>query len=99
MVGLKIIKKGTTVFLSGEVDVGNCGIFKEELGRAVEDTAENVTLDFGSLDYIDSAGLGILVGLFKRLQEKDLTMSVVNSNDYIKKLFRITKLDTLFKVV
>ena len=99
MVGLKIIGKENTVFLSGEVDVGNCGIFKEELGKAVENINEDVTLDFGSLDYIDSAGLGILVGVFKRLQERDLTMTVVNSNDYIKKLFRITKLDTLFKVV
>ena len=99
MVGLKIIGKGNTVFLSGEVDVGNCGIFKEELGKAVEIINEDVTLDFSSLDYIDSAGLGILVGVFKRLQERDLTMTVVNSNDYIKKLFRITKLDTLFNVV
>jgi anti-sigma B factor antagonist len=98
MVGLKIIGKGSTVFLSGEVDVGNCGIFKEELGKAVENATEDITLDFGSLDYIDSAGLGILVGVFKRLREKDLEMTVANSNDYIKKLFRITKLDTLFKV-
>jgi len=98
MVGLKIIGKGNTVFLSGEVDVGNCGVFKEELGKAIEKATGNVTLDFGSLDYIDSAGLGILVGVFKRLQEKELTMEVVNANDYIKKLFRITKLETLFTV-
>jgi len=99
MVGLKVIGKGDTVFLSGEVDVGNCGIFKEELGKAIENATSDVTLDFSSLVYIDSAGLGILVGVFKRLQEKNLTMTVVNANDYIKKLFRITKLETLFTVV
>ena len=99
MVGLKVIGSGNTVFLSGEVDVGNCGIFKEELGKAIESATGNVTLDFGSLDYIDSAGLGILVGVFKRLREKDLSKEVVNANDYIKKLFRITKLETLFKEV
>lgn len=96
---LKIAGSGNTVFLSGEVDVGNCGVFKEELGKAIEKVTGDVILDFTALDYIDSAGLGILVGVFKRLQEKEFTMTVVNANDYIKKLFRITKLDTLFSVV
>ena len=98
MVELKVIKEGDTIFLSGEVDVGNCGIFKEELGKAVENTERDITLDLSDLDYIDSAGLGILVGVFKRLDEKGLSLRVVNSNDYIKKLFRITKLETLFAV-
>ena len=98
MIGLKVIGKGDTVFLSGEVDVGNCSVFKEELGKAIEKASGNVTIDFKSLDYIDSAGLGILVGGFKRLQEKGYTLKVINTNDYIGKLFRITKLDTLFSV-
>lgn len=98
MVGLKVLDKGDTVFLSGEVDLGNCGVFREELGKVVEKTTVDITIDFKSLDYIDSAGLGILVGVFKRLQEKELTMKVVNTNDYIRKLFRITKLNTLFVV-
>lgn len=99
MVGLKIEKQGNTILLSGEVDVGNCADFKEKLGAAVESATQDLTLDFSALDYIDSAGLGILVGVFKRLQEKDLSMRVINSNDYIKKLFRITKLETLFTVL
>ncbi len=99
MVKLKVIGQGNTVFLSGEVDVGNCGIFKEELGKVIEKATEDVTLDFSALDYIDSAGLGILVGVYKRLQEKNFSMKVVNANEYIKKLFRITKLETLFTVV
>jgi len=98
MVRLKVIGNKDTVLVSGEVDVGNCSIFKEELGKFVEKTTVEVTLDFASLVYIDSAGLGILVGVFKRLQEKKLTMKVINTNDYIRKLFRITKLDTLFIV-
>ncbi len=99
MVKLKVIEQEGAVFLSGEVDVGNCGIFKEELGKIIEKATGDIILDFTSLDYIDSAGLGILVGVYKRLLEKNLSMKVVNANDYIKKLFRITKLETLFTVV
>ena len=99
MVELKVIRQGDTVFLSGEVDVGNCAIFKEELGKIIEKATGNVTLDLTSLDYIDSAGLGIIVGVYKRLQEKNFSIKVVNANEYIKKLFRITKLETLFTIV
>ncbi|MFO7611818.1 MAG: STAS domain-containing protein [Clostridia bacterium] len=98
MVDLKVTEIGGTVFLSGEVDVGNCGIFREELSRITEGDEKNLVLDFGSLNYIDSAGLGILVGVYKRLTERGGSMTVVNANDYIKKLFRITKLETLFIV-
>ena len=95
---LKVLREGNKVFLSGEVDVGNCGVFKEELVNAIDNTTGDVNLDFTSLGYIDSAGLGILVGIYKRLAEKDCTMTVSNANEYIKKLFRITKLETLFTV-
>ena len=98
MVELKITGKGDTVFLSGEVDVENCGIFKEELRKIIENAVNDITLDFSALDYINIAGLGILVGVYKRLLEKDFSMKVVNANDYIKKLFKITKLETLFTV-
>ncbi|MBN1623354.1 MAG: STAS domain-containing protein [Clostridia bacterium] len=99
MKNLQIEKKGEAVYLTGEVDVGNCSMFKEELNKLIEESEGMFVLDFLNLSYIDSAGLGILVGMFKRLAEKSRELTVINANDYIKKLFRITKLDTLFKVI
>lgn len=95
---LSIEKKEGIIFLKGEVDVGNCTQFKNMLAVETEDAKDKVVLDFKSLDYIDSAGLGILVGTFKRLDEKGVSLKIVNTNSYIKKLFKITKLDTLFTV-
>ena len=99
MKNLQIEKKEEAVFLTGEVDVGNCTVFKEQLNEIIEGTEGNFILDVSNLSYIDSAGLGILVGIYKRLSENKREMTVANANDYIKKLFRITKLDTLFKVI
>ncbi len=96
---LEIVQDGQKVYLKGEVDVGNCATFKSELNKVVEKTMVDLVLDFEELMYIDSAGLGILVGVFKRLQEKNLSFEIINANDFIKKLFRITKLETLFKVL
>ncbi len=99
MKNLQIEKREGTVFLTGEVDVGNCSMFKEHLNDIIEGSEGALILDFTNLGYIDSAGLGILVGIYKRLAEKSRLLTVTNANDYIKKLFRITKLDTLFKVI
>jgi anti-sigma B factor antagonist len=99
MKNLQIEKKEEAVYLTGEVDVGNCSMFKEELNKVIEESEGVFMLDFSNLSYIDSAGLGILVGIYKRLAENHRELTVINANDYIKKLFRITKLDTLFKVV
>lgn len=99
MKNLQIDRKAEAVFLTGEVDVGNCSLFKEQLNEIIEDSKGVFVLDFSNLSYIDSAGLGILVGIYKRLAEKKRELTVTNANDYIKKLFRITKLDTLFKVI
>ena len=99
MKNLQIEKKEKAVFLTGEVDVGNCSVFKEQLNEIIEGSEGDFILDVSNLSYIDSAGLGILVGIYKRLAEKKRELTVMNANDYIKKLFRITKLDTLFKVI
>lgn len=95
---LNVEKRDGVIYLSGEVDVGNCAEFKEKISEQTGEAEGEVVLDFSSLDYIDSAGLGILVGVYKRLAEQGATLKVVNTNSYIKKLFRITKLETLFTV-
>lgn len=99
MKNLNIELKEGVILLTGEVDIGNCGVFKDELNGLIDESEGDIELDFTNLSYIDSAGLGILVGIYKRLTEKGRTLRVMNANDYIRKLFRITKLDTLFKVV
>ena len=98
MVNLEISRKGDTVRLNGEIDLGNCNVFKEEINEIIDETTGMLVLDFTGLSYIDSAGLGILVGIFKRLNEKNRKLRIIEANDYIKKLFRITKLDTLFDI-
>jgi len=99
MKNLEIRKKEEAVLLVGEIDVGNCSLFKEQLNEIIDSTEGEFVLDFSSLNYIDSAGLGILVGIFKRLNENNRKLTITEANDYIKKLFRITKLDTLFDVL
>jgi len=98
MTQYEIIKNDESYNIIGEIDISNCSDFKTRLYKIVEETKEKLVLDFNGLNYIDSAGLGILVGTYKRLKEMDRKLTIVKSSENIKKLFYITKLDTLIEI-
>ncbi len=55
-----------------------------------------VAVDCRDLKYIDSTGLGVLVGALKLARQKGVSMLVRNLKDNIRKLFDITSLDKVF---
>lgn len=57
-------------------------------------STSELVLDFSATDHLDSAGLGMLIGVHKHF-EKALTIRIVNCNDTIRKIFRIAHLEKL----
>jgi anti-sigma B factor antagonist len=56
------------------------------------------TVDFSGLDYISSAGLGVLLGTQKRLNEKGHRLKLVNMNRHIRDIFHIAGFDLVFEI-
>ncbi len=98
MTDYNIIKQDEKFYITGEIDVSNCEQFKEKLYKIVDNTEMDLQLEFSDLRYIDSAGLGILVGTYKRLKEAERKLTISGSSENIKKLFYITKLNTLIDI-
>jgi len=98
MTEYSIEKRENEYFIIGEIDVSNCSKFKENLYTLVDTTQGDLLLNFKQLLYIDSAGLGILVGTYKRLKEAERKLTVHEVSENIKRLFSITKLNTLIEV-
>ena len=55
-------------------------------------------LDFEDVDYLDSAGIGLIFDLAQTAQDERTRVSVVNAKDEIKKVLRVTKVDEIVKV-
>lgn len=92
-------KKAWNVKLKGEVDIYTSNEFKENLQQiSSEGEIYDIHMDFSELDYIDSTGLGILIGVLKRLKQNDKDVYIINPKNNIKKLFSITGLDKIFKM-
>jgi len=59
---------------------------------------EGKTLDFSGLDYISSAGLGVLLAAQKRLSSKGQKLRLVNVNSHIRDVFRFSGFDQIFEI-
>ena len=102
---MKIVKKvidNTIIVLdiTGEVRLGESAErLSEELSKLLsDDKVEGVVLDLENINYMDSTGLGELVGYLSRFQDSGKRLRLVNPNDTIVKLLQLTRLDQVFKI-
>ena len=86
------------VDINGELDVAGADKVKTHLNGLIEERPVDIKMDFTNLEYIDSTGLGALIGVLKRLKVNDKDIYVLNARKNVKKIFSITGLDKIFKV-
>lgn len=60
--------------------------------------SEGKTVDFAGLDYISSAGLGILLAAQKRLSQSGQSLKLINVNSHIKDVFHFSGFDQIFEI-
>ncbi len=82
----------------GEVDIYTSPELKNKIYELIEEKNINILINGEELDYIDSTGLGVLMGIYKKLQEKSLNISIINLKPNIYKLFDITGLNKIFNI-
>ena len=84
------------IALSGEIDIASAPEFKTKLYALIGDGKKDIILFCNGLKYIDSTGLGILVGALKMVKLHQRNVYIYQLRDIIKKLFHITGLDMVF---
>jgi anti-anti-sigma factor len=86
------------VFLSGTIDIPSAENLKQELHGLLENDAKELIIDFGEVDSIGSSGIGALLLTHKEYTARGIKFNIVNLNREITALFKIIKLDKLFKI-
>jgi anti-sigma B factor antagonist len=93
MFEIKIGQNGD-VLLSGRFDASQVPKAKP----VFDDIKESKTIDFIKLDYISSAGLGVLLTTQKRLKDSGYQLVLKNMNKHIREVFKYAGFDTVFKI-
>lgn len=88
----------TVVSARGEVDVATAPALRDGLDQAVDGDAGSVIVDLTGVTFIDSTGLGVLIGVRKRCLDAGRDLRVVVTEPRILKVFEITGLTELFAI-
>jgi anti-sigma B factor antagonist len=98
--GFEVDQRGRYTVLSvrGEVDVYTAPRLRERLIELVSQGSHQVVVDLEGVDFLDSTGLGVLVGGLKRLRSHDGDMILVCTQPRILKVFEITGLTKVFSI-
>lgn len=87
------------VELVGDADIQTSSRLKDELNALLDETESSMQLNCSRLTYIDSTGLGVLIGVLKRVKSKEKEIFILNAQANMKKLLSITGLDKIFVIV
>jgi anti-sigma B factor antagonist len=86
----------TVVECSGRLSI-ETGVLLKDKAKGLISRAKSVVLDLSSLTYMDSSGLGVVVGLYVSARIAGCEIRVVNLNRQVREMLRITNLLTLFE--
>ena len=89
----------TILYIEGLIKLGESAeFFSAALENVLKNESTNVIVDFTKIDYIDSTGIGELVGYLGKFANQNRKLILVNPSDRIMKLLKLARLDVVFKI-
>lgn len=86
----------TIVEVGGEVDVYTAPRLREAVVSAIDAGNVRLVVDVEKVDFLDSTGVGVLVGALKKVRSEGGTLDIVCTQPRLLKIFDITGLDKVF---
>ncbi len=80
----------------GRLDTTTAPQFEQEIKKYI--SVPNLQVDFKNLEYISSAGLRVLLAVYKQVTKQGGTMKLCNLNDQVMEVFEITGFKKIFKL-
>ena len=89
----------TILYVEGLIKLGESAeFFSAALENVLKNESTNVIIDFTKIDYIDSTGIGEMVGYLGKFSNQNRKLILVNPSERIMKLLKLAKLDAVFKI-
>ena len=88
----------TIVAVGGEIDVYTAPKLRDTITELVAGGTYHLVVDMEAVEFLDSTGLGVLVGGLKKVRAHDGSLQLVCNQDRLLKIFRITGLAKVFVI-
>ncbi len=90
--GVKVLR------FSGKFDSHSRQEFQTAIGKAEQSRARHIILNLQGVSFVDSAALGLLANMHRELTAQGIHVSLVNPQDYVKRVLELVKMDRLFSI-
>ena len=99
-IAIEVAATGGLAALSvrGELDIRSAPDLRSWLTRVLDDGAGQVVIDLSGVEFMDSSGLGVLVGAHRRLARIGGRLTIVGVGDVVGRLLHVTGLTRVFDV-
>ena len=87
------------VHLDGELDLASAPQFEGELERAEVTAAATLVLDLRDLQFIDSAGLRMIVSAHENARERGQEFAVTRGSEQVQRLLAITRIGEHLRII
>lgn len=97
---LQSIRDGDRIVvrLNGELDHFCAQSVRRELDALLRDEAIRcLVLDFSALTFMDSSGIGVILGRYRILRDRGGCVYVVHMNKHIARIFHMSGMDRIIK--
>ena len=88
------------VAIVGEINHHSAVFVRQEIDEKIQELRpQNLVLDLADTPFMDSSGLGLIMGRYQRMQELGGTLAIANPGAEHKKLIKLAGLNKLVKIV
>lgn len=89
----RVVKGVLYVLLSGELDEHSANYTRIAMDEMFDKpNFSKIVIDLSELSFMDSTGIGVLIGRYKRMREKNVPIFIANPSKHAEKIFKMTGL-------
>lgn len=87
----KLVDRTLIISIVGEIDHHTAEDIRDRIDSHIDSTAaRNIIFDFSSVGFMDSAGIGVIIGRYKKLSPAGGKIAIINPTPNIKRLLEIS---------
>jgi anti-sigma B factor antagonist len=95
---IELFSGGAVIVLAGELDAYDAPALRESFQAVLESAPAVIVLDLSAVSFLDSTVLGAVVGLLRRVRERNGELRTVLPDTTARRIFEITNLETALDV-
>ncbi len=97
---IEINSQTLTAHLSGDIDHHTAAAMRTEIDRAVKSAPiDKLILDFSNVSFMDSSGIGLVMGRYKLINELGGKLIVADPPAYIAKVMKLSGIGRLCEII